>query len=143
MEQGRPGDACLMLGKGEDAAGGRDKTSILADALEAVLGAVYLDGGAVAAFGFVERMFGDMLAAAVARSGHLDHKTQLQELAVRIAETAPVYVVRADGPDHAKRFYATVYVAGRAIGEGVGRSKKTAEQAAAGVAVGVLSASAD
>ncbi len=125
----------LLLGKGESGAGGRAKTSILSDALEAVLGAIYLDGGTVAAFGFVERMLNDRLADTVARLDELDHKTQLQELTARVADTAPVYVVRAAGPDHAKQFSATVYVGGRAVGEGNGRSKKSAEQAAAGVAL--------
>lgn len=121
----------LLLGKGEAGAGGRGKTSILADAFEAVLGAIYLDGGPRAAFDFVERNLGSALADTVARLDELDHKTQLQELGARIADTAPVYVVRSEGPDHAKQFWATVYLAGRAVGEGSGRSKKSAEQAAA------------
>ena len=125
----------VLLGKGEDGAGGRGKTSILSDALEAVIGAIYLDGGAGDAFAFVERILGDRLADTVARLDELDHKTQLQELTVRIADTAPVYVVHAAGPDHAKEFSATVYVGGEAVGEGSGRSKKSAEQAAAGVAL--------
>ena len=125
----------LLLGKGESAAGGRGKTSILSDAFEAVLGAIYLDGGSGAAFEFVERMLGEALADTVARLDELDHKTQLQEMAARIAEAAPVYVVSSDGPDHAKHFSATVYLSGRAVGQGTGRSKKSAEQAAASVAV--------
>jgi ribonuclease-3 len=128
----------LLLGKGESAAGGRGKTSILSDALEAVLGAIYLDGGSAAAFDFVERMLGEALADTVARLDELDHKTQLQELAARIAEAAPVYVVSSEGPDHAKHFSATVYLSGRAVGQGTGRSKKSAEQSAASVAVVTL-----
>ena len=130
----------LLLGKGEAAAGGRGKTSILSDALEAVLGAIYIDGGAPAAFGFVERLLDEPLADTAARLDELDQKTQLQELVARLAEAAPVYVVSSDGPDHAKLFAATVYVGGQAIGEGRGRSKKSAEQAAAAVAVSALTA---
>jgi ribonuclease-3 len=130
----------LLLGKGESAAGGRGKTSILSDALEAVLGAIYLDGGAPAAFDFVARMLDDQLADTAARLDELDHKTQLQELAARTAEAAPVYVVSSEGPDHAKHFSATVYVGGQPVGSGTGRSKKSAEQAAASEAVGALAA---
>jgi ribonuclease III len=130
----------LLLGKGEAAAGGRGKTSILSDALEAVLGAIYIDGGAPAAFAFVERLLDEPLADTAARLDELDQKTQLQELVARLAEAAPVYVVSSDGPDHAKLFAATVYVGGQAIGEGRGRSKKSAEQAAAAVAVSALTA---
>ena len=112
-------------------AGGR-KTSILSDALEAVLGAIYLDGGAVAAFDFVERMPGR--SRSPTRSpGSTSSTTRrsCRSSTARIADAAPVYVVSAEGPDHAKQFSATVYVGGRAIGEGSGRSKKSAEQAAA------------
>jgi ribonuclease-3 len=83
-------------------------------------------------------MLGEALADTVARLDELDHKTQLQELAARIAEAAPVYVVSSEGPDHAKHFSATVYLSGRAVGQGTGRSKKSAEQSAASVAVVTL-----
>lgn len=129
---------CLLLGKGESAAGGRQKPSILSDALEALLGAVYLDAGAAAAFGVIEGLLAARMAEAVEHLGRLDHKTQLQEMVVRIADTAPVYVVSETGPDHDKRFAATVIVAGETIGEGEGRSKKAAEQAAAAQACAVL-----
>jgi ribonuclease-3 len=122
---------CLSLGKGEDAAGGRTKPSILSDALEAVLGAVYLDGGADAAFVLIEKLMAGRMAIAALRLDHLDFKTVLQELTARLHDTAPVYVLSDTGPDHDKRFYATVIVAGRSVGHGEGRSKKTAEQAAA------------
>ena len=124
-------DRCLLLGKGEDAAGGRRKPSILSDAFEAVLGALYLDGGATVAFALVERLFGHRMAASAERLDRLDYKTVLQELSARLYDTAPVYVLSDTGPDHEKRFYATVIVAGTAVGEGEGRSKKLAEQAAA------------
>ena len=122
---------CLLLGKGEDAAGGRAKPSILSDALEAVLGAVYIDGGTEAAFALIERLFVDRMAAAALRLDRLDYKTVLQELTARLHDTAPVYVLSDTGPDHDKWFSATVIVAGRSVGYGEGRSKKVAEQAAA------------
>lgn len=122
---------CLLLGKGEDAAGGRSKPSILSDALEAVLGAVYLDGGAPAAFALIERLLTDRMVLAAQRLDRLDYKTVLQELTARLHDTAPVYVLSDTGPDHDKRFSATVIVAGHTVGIGAGRSKKAAEQAAA------------
>jgi ribonuclease-3 len=132
----------LLLGKGEDAAGGREKSSILSDAFEAVLGAVYVDGGAPAAYDLVERLIGPRLQHAVQRLGQLDHKSSLQELAARLGLTAPGYVVRAEGPDHAKQFFASVVVGGKVAGEGVGRSKKAAEQAAAAEAYDTLAGTA-
>lgn len=130
----------LLLGRGEDAAGGRDKASILSDALEAVIGAVYVDAGPSAAHELVERLLGDRLASASRTLDQLDHKTQLQELAARLHDAAPVYVVRGEGPDHQKRFYARVFVNGTAMGEGQGGSKKVAEQAAAAEACERLAA---
>ncbi|MEI8240544.1 MAG: ribonuclease III [Actinomycetota bacterium] len=130
--------AALLLGKGEDAAGGRSKASILSDALEAVIGAVYLDGGPGAAFALIERLFAGRMADAALRLDRLDHKTVLQELTARLFDSAPVYVISDSGPDHDKRFFATVIVEGEAVGKGEGRSKKTAEQAAAEAAWTVL-----
>jgi ribonuclease III len=121
----------LLLGKGEDASGGREKPSILADAVEAVIGAVYLDGGWDAAAELVLGLLGERIAEAAAGPGGQDYKTRLQELAARELETLPTYAVTDDGPDHAKRFFASVDVGGRAQGRGEGRSKKQAEQAAA------------
>jgi ribonuclease-3 len=129
----------LLLGKGEDAAGGREKASILSDALEAVIGAVYLDGGVEAAFALVERLLRGRMVASALRLDRLDYKTLLQELTSRLFDAAPVYVVTDSGPDHAKDFVATVVVEGRAVGSGAGRSKKTAEQAAAEQAFDALS----
>ena len=131
---------CILLGKGEAAAGGRSKPSILSDALEAVLGAVYIDGGAPAAFALIERLFTERMAVAALRLDRLDYKTVLQELTARLYDTAPVYVLSDTGPDHDKRFSATVIVAGQPTGTGEGRSKKTAEQAAAEQAWLVLTA---
>ena len=130
---------CLLLGKGEDAAGGRTKPSILSDALEAVLGAVYVDGGTSAAFQLIERLFVGRMANAALRLDRLDYKTVLQELTARLHDSAPVYVISDTGPDHQKQFFATVIVDGQPIGKGEGRSKKVAEQAAAEQAWMVLS----
>lgn len=124
----------ILLGRGETAAGGAAKPSILSDAFEAVLGAVYLDGGAEAAYGVVERLVGPRLVASLGRLDDLDHKTQLQEAAARTGSGAPVYELTASGPDHAKVFAATVLVDGAVLGKGRGRSKKAAEQAAAAIA---------
>jgi ribonuclease-3 len=121
----------LLLGKGEDASGGREKPSILADALEAVIGAVYLDAGWGGAAEVVLGLLGDRIAEAAAGPGGQDYKTRLQELSARRLQDVPTYLVVDDGPDHAKRFFATVVVGGSPRGKGEGRSKKQAEQAAA------------
>jgi ribonuclease-3 len=126
--------SALLLGKGEDQSGGREKPSILADAMEAVIGAVYLDGGWDAAAEFVLRLLGERIAEAAAGPGGQDFKTRLQELAARSFDELPLYEVVDDGPDHAKRFYASVAVSGKVRGRGEGRSKKQAEQAAARLA---------
>jgi ribonuclease-3 len=126
----RLGDA-LLLGKGEDSSGGREKPSILADATEAVIGAVYIDQGWDAAAGLVMRLLGDRIAEAAVGPGGQDYKTRLQELCARRFDNLPVYTVRDAGPDHAKTFDAVVHVARRPRGRGHGRSKKQAEQAAA------------
>ena len=133
--------SCLLLGKGEGAAGGRLKPSILSDALEAVIGAVYLDGGVDAASRLIHHLFTEPLERAASQLDRLDFKTLLQELTARLFDAAPVYVLRESGPEHAKSFLATVFAAGRPVGEGQGRSKKVAEQAAAAAAYALLSAS--
>lgn len=130
----------LLLGRGEDAAGGRDKVSILSDAFEAVLGAVYVDGGADAAVDLVTRLFVPRLDAAIGQLHTLDHKSALQERVARAGRPAPEYDVRATGPDHDKWFHARVLVGDDVLGDGEGRSKKAAEQAAASAAVAALSA---
>jgi ribonuclease-3 len=121
----------LLLGKGEDASGGRAKPSILSDAMEAVIAAVYLDGGWEAANELVLRLLAGRIAQAAAGPGGHDYKTRLQELAARRFDRLPRYQVTGHGPDHAKRFIATVMLDGEARGTGEGRSKKHAEQAAA------------
>ena len=123
--------SALLLGKGEDASGGREKPSILADALEAVIGAVYLDGGWAAAQELVLRLLGPRVSEAALGPGGRDFKTRLQELATRSFDQLPRYEVANEGPDHAKRFFAVVYVGGQEMGRGEGRSKKQAEQVAA------------
>lgn len=128
----------LYLGKGESASGGREKPSILADAMEAVLGAVYLDGGWEPATRMVLDLLKDRIAEAAQGPGGQDYKTRLQELTAREFDSAPHYDVDASGPDHAKRFRATVLVGGQPLGRGEGRSKKQAEQAAAREAWTVL-----
>jgi ribonuclease-3 len=126
----RLGEA-LMLGKGEDGSGGREKPSILADALEAVLGIVYIEVGPRTAGELVMRLLGARIAEAASGPGGQDYKTRLQELSARVFEAVPRYEVDDEGPDHAKHFFARVKVDGQVRGAGVGRSKKQAEQAAA------------
>ena len=126
--------AVVLLGKGEEQSGGRDKASILADALEGVFGAVYLDLGLDAARELIERLFEPRMQAYVRGEGDRDYKTILQELASQELRALPVYQIQERGPDHEKEFTATVYLAGEAFGDGSGRSKKEAEQQAARVA---------
>jgi ribonuclease III len=124
----------LLLGKGEDSSGGRDKPSILADAMEAVIAAVYLDGGWGPARKLVLRLLETRIIEGAAGPGGHDYKTRLQELATQTFEQLPRYQVRHEGPDHSKRFFASVLLRGETWGTGEGRSKKQAEQAAARVA---------
>jgi ribonuclease III len=121
----------LLLGKGEEQSGGRDKSSILADALEAVLGALYLDRGLDTTRKLIERLFWPRIQAYARGEGDRDYKTVLQERAAQDIGSVPQYRVSEQGPDHAKQFTATVYLAGEAYGSGMGRSKKEAEQRAA------------
>jgi ribonuclease-3 len=127
------GDA-MLLGKGESQSGGREKPSILADAMEALIGAVYLDRGWAAASTLVMRLLLDRMTEASAGPGGQDYKTRLQELCARQLDELPHYRVVDEGPDHAKVFDAEVLVRGDVRGQGRGRSKKQAEQAAARVA---------
>ena len=115
----------------EDQSGGREKPSILADAMEALIGAVYIDQGSEAATDLVMGLFGERMNEAAAGPGGQDYKTRLQEVAAQRSLGRPRYVVRDEGPDHAKRFFATVLLDGNASGAGEGNSKKEAEQAAA------------
>jgi ribonuclease III len=123
--------AAVRLGRGEELSGGRDKSSILADTLEAILGSVYLDKGLARAANLIRRLFEGRVMEAAGRGAALDYKTSLQELAASSLGGMPSYSIEEEGPDHAKRFTATVAVAGTAYGTGRGRSKKEAEQHAA------------
>jgi len=121
----------IRLGRGEEASGGRTKASILADALEAVIGAVYLDAGWPEAEGLVLRLLSGRINTAAAEPGGFDHKSLLQELTVHQGGGPPRYVVEGTGPDHERHFRAEVFVDGIRRGGGEGPSKKEAEQAAA------------
>jgi ribonuclease-3 len=134
------GDA-IRLGRGEELTGGRGKTSLLADVFEAVLGAVYLDGGFEAAEALVLSTLEERIADSADGPGGNDFKTILQELVVQNFAGLPTYEVVAEGPDHEKRFKAIVYVSGQIRGRGAGRSKKSAEQAAAQQACAALEGS--
>ncbi|MGH2636343.1 MAG: ribonuclease III [Actinomycetota bacterium] len=123
--------AFILLGKGEEMSGGRDKSSILADALEALLGAIYLDRGLAAARKLIVRLFRPRMIAYVRGEGDRDYKTILQELASADLHALPEYRISERGPDHQKEFTATVFLAGKEWGSGMGRSKKEAEQQAA------------
>ena len=127
----------LMLGKGEDTAGGREKTSILSDALEAVIGALYIDAGPQVTHDVVSALMGKRIVDAVGGLDRLDAKTRLQELASKL-EAHVHYKVEDEGPDHEKMFFATVFVGDRELGYGEGKSKKAAEQIAAEIACDVL-----
>jgi ribonuclease-3 len=125
----------VKLGKGEEMTGGKEKSSILADTLEAVFGAIYLDRGIRAARKVILGLFLPRIRGEVQGGVVHDYKTALQELAAQRLSTLPDYALSESGPDHAKRFQAVVSLAGRTYGTGAGRSKKEAEQAAARVAV--------
>ncbi len=121
----------LLLGRGEDRSGGRQKESILADTCEAVIGAAYVDGGWAGVERWVLDLMRPSIEAGAADPGRDDHKTRLQETTAKMGLGGPDYEVSASGPDHDREFVAVVVVDGHPIGSGAGRSKKRAEQAAA------------
>ncbi len=121
----------LLLGRGEEATGGRDKASILADTMEALIGTVYLAEGLNSARAFVHHLIDPLLRASASLGAGLDWKTSLQELAAAGSMGVPEYRVTEEGPDHEKVFTARAVVGDESLGEGVGRSKKEAEQKAA------------
>jgi ribonuclease-3 len=123
--------AFIRLGRGEETTGGRDKSSILADTVEAVIGAVYLDRGLEVASTLVHRLFDPLVEEASGLGAGLDWKTSLQELTATLGLGVPDYHVSEQGPDHEKTFTAVVRVAGADRGGGTGRNKKEAEQGAA------------
>ena len=128
----------MLLGRGEETTGGRDKSSILADAMEAVIGAVYLSSGLEVSREFVLRMFGPLIDASSELGAGLDWKTSLQEAAADAGLGVPEYLVTDQGPDHEKEFHARVRLGDQILGEGTGRSKKIAEQHAASHAYATL-----
>jgi ribonuclease III len=134
--------APLRMGKGEERSGGRKKTSILAGAFEALIGAIYWDGGYEAARRVIEKYFADDIQEK--KLGHEDYKTRLQEISQMLFHEPPVYkLVGEMGPDHEKRFVTEIFVGGKMLGRGQGRSKKQAEQEAAGMALEGLKDSAE
>ena len=130
----------IYLGKGEEGTGGRDKASILADTLEALIGAVYLESGIEVATVFVRRLVDPLLACSAELGAGLDWKTSLQELSAEHSLGVPEYVIEDEGPDHEKTFTAQVKVGETLYGHGTGRSKKEAEQQAAETAYVAIAA---
>ena len=121
----------IRLGKGEEVTNGRDKNSLLADALEALIGAIYLQFGFARCTEIVRTLITPTMDSAVARGAGLDGKTALQELAAALGKGAPEYVVSEEGPDHDKNFTAVALLSGQVMSEGTGKSKREAEQVAA------------
>jgi ribonuclease-3 len=133
-------DTLLLLGRGEDLSGGRTKKAILADALEALIGALYLDSGYKAVYAFVSRFMVPEINRVLANRHYQDYKSLLQELSQHLNRTYPVYhLVKRSGPEHDRFFWVEVQVNGQAFGPGTGRNKKSAEQAAAKMAYESLS----
>lgn len=124
----------LRLGRGELATGGRDKDSLLADAMEAIIGAVHVQYGIAGARIFVHHVLDGAIAEAATMGAGLDWKTSLQEIAAELGQEGPEYEITSTGPDHDRRFTAVAVVGGRHFGPGTGRSKKMAEQEAAEIA---------
>jgi ribonuclease-3 len=131
--------AYLHLGRGEEATGGRDKSSILADALEALLGAIYFEHGLPIAARVVHDLFDELMRDAAERGARLDWKTSLQELTAELGLGVPDYVMSSTGPDHEKMFTARAQIGGETFAASTGRSKKEAEQAAAEEAFRIIS----
>jgi ribonuclease-3 len=129
----------MLLGRGEQSTGGRTKTSILADAMEAIIGVVHLRLGLQAATDLVHRLFDPVMIESAEMGAGLDWKTSLQELCANLGLRAPEYVIDSAGPDHAKEFVACVELAGIRYEQGAGTSKKDAEQLAAKAAYEALS----
>ena len=126
--------AYLLLGRGELNSGGAGKASILADGVEALLGAIYLEHGTETAHAAILRLFGELLDTAPSLGAGLDWKSSLQELTAARGLGVPIYLVTSTGPDHDKQFTATVVVMDTEYGTGVGRTKKEAELKAASAA---------
>jgi len=128
--------SALLLGKGEEQTGGRNKDSLLADCLEALIASIYLDSGKDEAEAFVIRFFEEIIQKTCTTGGTLDFKTELQELCQERLKQLPEYrVVSESGPDHQKQFEVELWVKGKRYGQGIGRSKKEAEQRSAKMAL--------
>ena len=121
----------IRLGKGEEVTNGRDKNSLLADALEALIGAIYLDCGFEKSTHVVRALIKETLDGAIAKGAGLDGKTALQELLASLGKGSPEYQVTETGPDHDKSFTAVAIVLGESVATGSGKSKREAEQSAA------------
>ena len=130
----------VRIGRGEESSGGRDKNSILADSLEALVGAIYLEHGFEVVANKVLEWFGPLIESASALGAGIDGKTALQELAAMRGLTVPVYEIAQSGPDHDKSFVAKVILSGEVFAPGTGKSKREAEQVAAKLALEVLHA---
>jgi ribonuclease-3 len=133
-------DTLLLLGKGEEHSGGRTKKAILADALEALIGAFYLDSGFDAVFPFVSRFIDPEISRVLENRHYQDYKSLLQELCQRRFHIYPLYrLLKRSGPEHERLFWMEVVINGAVYGTGIGRSKKAAEQEAARIAFEALS----
>ena len=124
----------IRIGKGEEVTGGRDKNSLLADSLEALIGAIYLSHGFATSQKVVGELINETMENAKDRGAGLDGKTSLQELAAARKISAPEYLISESGPDHDKTFVAVAVVGGEEISTGEGKSKREAEQIAARIA---------
>lgn len=133
--------SCLLLGRGEERSGGREKESLVADALEALLGAAFCEAGFDRVCSIIEQLFGPAIKLSVSRKAGIDHKTRLQELLQARHGQPPTYVLaRTEGPDHQRLYTVDVRLGEQTIGSGQGRTKKRAEQAAAGEALARMDA---
>lgn len=128
----------VRIGKGEEVTGGREKNSILADSLEALIGAIYLEHGLEKSERAIISLMHEAIEEAISRGASLDGKTSLQELVAARGEGSPEYEISESGPDHAKEFQATAIVAGERVSAGRGKSKREAEQEAARLAYQIL-----
>ena len=128
----------IRLGKGEEVTNGRDKNSLLADALEALIGAIYLESGFTKTAEVIRSLIQETLDSAMAKGAGLDGKTALQELVAALGKGVPEYQITESGPDHDKSFNASAVIAGEVIAEGSGKSKREAEQSAARSAFEIL-----
>jgi len=132
-------DTMLLLGKGEELSGGRSKKAILADTVEALIGALYLDSGYKTAFAFISRYFNPEIGLITEKNYHRDYKSLLQEICQQRYREYPSYrLVNSSGPEHERTYWMEVKAGGNIYGPGIGKSKKNAEQEAAKIAFQAL-----